>query len=216
MKKTVISLAFCTLFTSIAFSQSTSGLSIQAGGYFPMDNFGDVYETGLGGRAGIFFSLSKHFQLGITSGYTKFNFNTDELNKVLSGQENRDISIKIDAPLHIVPIMLSARYVFESSRLKPYFIGELGAHYVSMDLPTFTVGARIYDPDETASEIAVGFGAGLGFLLKLDRNLYFDINGKFNGNTLTITEFVASDSGGRFVERNITWISLNAGIYIPF
>jgi len=194
-------------------AQSSVGLSLQAGGFFPIGNFSNIYEAGLGGTATLYFNVDKNFEVGISGGYIKYNFNTSGLNKEASDQLGTAITIKIDAPLTIIPLMLSGRYIFESSRLKPYIIGELGAHYVSMDFPSFNIGNELIDLNETASDIVVGFGAGVGFLFKLDKGVYIDINGKINGNTLSVNEFQSSDSGDNFTERTATWLSVMAGIH---
>jgi hypothetical protein len=201
------------LVSNLMIAQSSMGLSFQAGGFFPVSSFSNIYENGLGGSVSLFFKTSRSFEIGISGGYTKYNYNTTGLNNEASDQLGTEIQISLDAPLTIIPVMLSGRYIFESSRVKPYIIGEIGAHYVQMDFPSFQLGNQTVDLGGTPSDIVVGFGAGLGFLLKLERGLYIDINGKFNGNTLSVPEFQSSGNGNNIKERNATWISAKAGIY---
>lgn len=160
MKQLLSVLLLAVVFTGFINAQSKMAFGLQAGVAIPMGDFGDGYDMGFGGQGNFAYHISPMLDVTASVGYLTW-----------SGKE-------ADYTFSSVPVLVGARYYFGKDKFNPYVAGELGMHFVSVDIPTVTIGGFTFGG--SSSDSFFGFGAGAGFLYKMGPNLDLDVNAKFN------------------------------------
>lgn len=215
MKKLFSVLFLIGLLVSVSTAQSKFGIRIDGGVALPNGDFGDLYKTGFGGTAALSYELSESVELSANTGYLNFSFNDDYLNNLLK-ELGSNITVDVDAPLSIIPLMIGGRYYFSQSDFKPYAGALLGVHILSISAQSVIMGYQKFDIQKEATETKMAWGVGIGFLYKIGNKLHLNVDAKLNGNSMETTQSRSYDSGNSYVEESssstTTFITITAGL----
>jgi opacity protein-like surface antigen len=143
-------------------AQSKMALGINAGIALPMGDFGDNYDMGFGGNALFVYHASPNADVTFTAGYLTW-----------SGKDSNDVTFSS------IPVMVGGKYLFGKDKLHGYVNGELGAHFVTVDLPEYEILGETYGGG-SESDTYFGWGAGAGVLYQIGHNMDLDFNVKYN------------------------------------
>lgn len=134
----------------------------------PTGDFGDVYNTGVGGNLTFAYSLYPYLILTGSLGY--INWSGDE---GLYGGFGGDADYSVSS----VPFLVGARYVFPtSSSFRPYLLGEIGLHFMSYSSEGSYYGYS-YDASASSTEFALGLGGG--FMYPFSAAWSLDVNARY-------------------------------------
>ncbi len=154
MKKLIICLMI--LSSSYCFGQIEYSVELSPGLFFPNSH---NFKLGIGALASFNVQPTEHFLFAISSGYTTWGYN--------SGNEYNT---------RVVPIILSARYKFNSDGLSPYISGEYHYLFGHVDYIKYKYGIVELNPTMITENVEeFGFGIGAGVLVPLNYNLGLDI-----------------------------------------
>lgn len=162
MKKLILVL-FITVF-AVSFVQAQGKIAIGANGgvFLPMGDFGDGYDMGFGGNAIFVYHLQPNLDITGSAGYQTW-----------SGKN-------ADYTFSSIPVLAGIRYFFGKGKFLPYVNGELGMHFVTVDVPAIVIPGFGTVGGGSSSDSFFGFGAGGGFLYEIGNKLNLDVNAKFN------------------------------------
>ena len=161
MKKFLAVLFVVFLFAGFINAQGKMALGFNAGIALPMGDFGDGYDMGFGGNALFVYHASPNADVTFTAGYLTW-----------SGKDSSDVTFSS------IPVMVGGKYLFGKGKFNPYVVGELGAHFVTVDLPEYEFLGETYGG--STSETYFGWGAGAGFLYQIGNNMDLDVNARYN------------------------------------
>jgi opacity protein-like surface antigen len=137
---------------------------------FPTGNFGDAYNTGVGGNLTFAYSLNPNVILTGSIGYIHWGGDNN-----LGGLD--DFEGNGDFSMSSVPVLVGARYMFPtSSAFAPYVLGEIGLHFMSSSAEYSYLGYS-YDASASSTEFALGLGGG--FMYPVSASLTLDVNGRY-------------------------------------
>ena len=162
MKK-VLSVLFVVFFVAgFINAQGKMALGFNAGIAFPMGDFGDGFDMGFGGSAIFAYHASPNADVTVSAGYLTW-----------SGKDESNVTFSS------IPVMVGGKYLFGKGKFHPYVAGELGAHFVSVDLPEYVIEGITFGGG-SSSDTYFGWGAGAGFLYQIGNNMDLDFNAKYN------------------------------------
>ena len=161
MKKILSVLLVVFLVAGFINAQGKMALGFNAGIALPMGDFADGYDMGFGGNALFAYRVSPNADVTFSAGYLTW-----------SGKE-------ADYTFSSIPVMAGGKYLFGKGKFLPYINGELGAHFVTVDIPGFEFEGETYGGG-SASDTYFGWGAGAGFLYQIGNNMNLDFNAKYN------------------------------------
>ncbi len=118
------------------------------------------YNTGFGANGTFFYGINKNIDLTGTVGYVTW------------GSDIADVS------LSTIPVLIGGRYSFAvEGTITPYVAAELGLHFLTFKMPSYTYFGTTYGGNESSSEFGLGIGGGayinLGSLT-IDGNLEYN------------------------------------------
>lgn len=126
----------------------------------PIGDWSDFASTGIGGTARFEYAFNKQIVGMVTAGYISFG-----------GQSVGGFEYSYSA----IPFLPGVKYYFQPGL---YGMAELGLHFFSIDLPTYSFGGfTTGGGSATNSEFSLALGAG--YETKVSDNLYLDANVKF-------------------------------------
>jgi hypothetical protein len=161
MKKVLSVLVGVFLVAGFINAQGKMALGLNAGIALPMGDFADGYDMGFGGNAIFVYHASPNADVTFTAGYLTW-----------SGKDSGDVTFSS------IPVMVGGKYIFGKGKFLPYINGELGVHFVTVDLPEYEILGETYGG--SASDTYFGWGAGAGFLYQIGNNMNLDVNAKYN------------------------------------
>lgn len=166
------------------------GISAKGGTYIPVGEFSNNYTTGIGGEVTFSYRTSPNFEFGITTGYSHYNADEDELMKwVYEAYEewidNNTINAKIDveAPLNFIPLVFNIKYLFGNKKFKQYFFFEGGIYFYDLTtkgLIEIANGPTINILETVEKESSTMMGIGGGIQYKITKKLFFDFSAKWS------------------------------------
>ena len=162
MKQLLSFLLIAVLFTGFTNAQGKIAVGVQGGIALPMGDFGDGYKMGFGGTGTFAYHVNPMLDVTASAGYLTW-----------SGKD-------ADFTFSSIPVLVGARYYFGQGKFHPYVAGELGMHFVSFEIPSYTIPGFGTFGGGSVSESYFGFGAGAGFLYQLSPKLDLDVNAKFS------------------------------------
>ncbi len=151
-------LIFCLMIlsSSYCFGQIEYSVELSPGFFFPNSH---NYKLGIGALAAFNVQPSEHFIFSISSGYAAWGYN--------NGNEYNT---------QVVPIILSARYKFNSSSFSPYISGEYHYLFGEVDYIKYKYGIVELNPEKATENVEeFGFGLGAGLIIPFNFNLGMDI-----------------------------------------
>jgi hypothetical protein len=169
------------MFSSISYAQGRISVGVVGSANFGLGDFGNTYGTGYGGTAILLFSPSSVTDLTLSVGYNKWD--KDNLGFIT------------------IPLLAGFRYYYDLKAVKLYLPAFLGLHFTTEEMvrPTAVInGQMIGGNKESIPDNYFGFGIGLGALIPLSSNIYFDFSTTFNS--------VATS------ESNLNYIAINGGV----
>lgn len=164
MRKILSALLVAFLVAGFINAQGKMALGFNAGVALPMGDFGDGYDMGFGGNALFAYHANPNVDVTLSAGYLTW-----------SGKDALD-----GLNFNSIPVMVGAKYLFGKDKFHPYIAGELGVHFVSVDLPEYEFEGETFGGG-SSSDTYFGWGAGAGFLFQLGSNMDLDVNAKYNG-----------------------------------
>lgn len=163
MKKALSVLLVVFLVAGFINAQSKMALGFNAGIALPMGDFADGYDMGFGGNAIFVYHASPNADVTFTAGYLTW-----------SGKDSLD-----GFNFSSIPVMVGGKYLFGKDKFHPYIAGELGAHFVTADIPEIEILGETFGGG-SESDTYFGWGAGAGFLYQIGNNMNLDFNAKYN------------------------------------
>ncbi len=198
-------------------AQSGLGLNVNAGIASPGGDFGDVYNMGFGGNAGLTYDLNESIQLSASAGYYTFAFNNEFYSDLLK-EAGFNITVDVDAPISIIPLMVGGKYFFSVSDFKPYVSAIVGLHIISVSGNSVNLGGTNFDISQSATETKGAWGIGVGFLYKVAPKIFLNLDAKMNGNAAEVGTSTSFQTGNTTVETTssstTTFITVSAGVQI--
>jgi hypothetical protein len=173
MKKVFSVLLVVFLVTGFINAQSKYAIGFNGGIALPMGDFGDNYDMGFGGNALFVYHASPNADVTFTAGYLTWS----------SKEDSFDVSFSS------IPVMVGGKYLFGKDKFHGYVNGELGAHFVSVDLPEYEILGETFGGG-SATDTYFGWGAGAGVLYQIGHNIDLDLNAKYN---MIMSEGTSSD-----------------------
>lgn len=211
---------FVVLFLFIASlinAQSGLGLNVSAGIASPGGDFGDVYKMGFGGNAGLTYNLNESLQLSASGGYYTFAFNNEYFSDLLK-DAGFNVTVDVDAPISIIPLMVGAKYFFSASDFKPYVSAIVGLHLMSVSSNSVNVGGLNYNVSKSATETKGAWGVGLGFLYKIAPKVFLNVDAKMNGNSAEVGTSSSFQTGTTTTtstsSSTTTFVTVSAGVQL--
>jgi len=132
----------------------------QVGITLPLGDFGDAANLGFGLLGNFLYGLNTDIDLTGSIGY--FSWGSDIDNVSYSD----------------VPLLLGGRYYFNRGEFTPYGLAQLGIHFRSFDVASFSTQFGTFGGG-SVSDTEFGLSIGAGFLYDIG-NLKLDVNGGFN------------------------------------
>lgn len=157
MRKLMVIAMLATLVAAPALAAEYGGQKYyaQAQATFPMGDWGDFVSLGYGQGLGMIFSHNETTAFGLEASYLMFS--TEDI-------EGQDVSMSM------IPILALGHYHLTNS--SAYLLGGIGVAIGSTEIDFADSDA--FDVDESESELAIAFGAGIN----ATPNMFFE--GRFN------------------------------------
>jgi len=152
------------------------GLSANGGIAFPMSDFNDLYKSGLGLNTSLFYTIDETTELGFVIGYFSWSFDNENFNRLVS-EAGIPGSYEIDAPIHMLPLLIQVKFILPRDDFKPYFLLEGGIYYTNVQLSgKFTSADTLITFDEpTVRSSEAGMSFAVGTEIPSSEHLEFDI-----------------------------------------
>jgi opacity protein-like surface antigen len=212
------------MFASALFAQI--GVSFKGGVQIPVGEFSNSYTSGIGGEITFIYRTNPSFEFGILTGYSQYTADEGVLKDRLSQditldleQSNIDAIIDVEAPLSVVPIAFSIKYLFRNKYVKPYFFFEGGIFFYNLttNANIKVVNGSTIEVEETIQKdnsTMLGIGGGLQY--KLSKKLFLDFSAKWN--IMNNVKIVESDSKETFkgVDKTVQSIAIIGGLCYYF
>jgi opacity protein-like surface antigen len=225
MKNIKYYIFIAVIFLSISVNAQL-GVSLKGGGYIPVGEFTNNYNSGFGGEVTFSYRSNPRFEIGITTGYSHYGADEDVLKAKLLDvieddldQINIDATIDIEAPLNIYPLALNIKYIFGNKKVKPYFFFEGGVFFYDLTIKghiKIKNGPIIDIPETVQQKNSTMLGIGGGMQFRLSKRLFFDVAAKWSiMNNINLVE-ADVDEKLRGVDKTVQTIALLGGLSYYF
>ncbi len=161
---TIALFAALTFAASPAMAQGNVALGAGLDAAFPMGDFGDVANTGIGGVVGLEYGLSPNFNLLANFGFTSWGA--------------KDNIINLDVNWSAIPVQFGGKF-YPMPLANRFYVGAMaGFHRFSLDVP-------FYDPYSgitttiSASETKFGFAPMVGYEVGLGPTVLLDLGARY-------------------------------------
>jgi hypothetical protein len=227
MKPLLAALCLITLTTSALAQNDDSrirkpgkfGISVKGGPAFPVGEFEDLFKLGFTGFVDVPYNLSRDFQVYLGFGYSGFNVDNGKLALKLA-EQGKEGTTNIDAPYHVVPVVLGINYSYQYQSFVSYLTISLGMYFQTLE-PSGTatidgVTTTIEPSTESWSQGAYSIGVG-GLVPIGNEGWAVDINVKFNSVVDYDKRVLVATGGGNDIStRAIRYISTLVGLSYTF
>ncbi len=222
MKK--LSILFFVFVSNIIFAQFS--VSTQGGAYFPVGEFSDTYKSaGYGGEVTFNFITNSSMEIGITAGYSRFEADEDALKdllyKELTGTGSKEdplITLNLEAPVQIYPLVLSFKYLFKGRKWKPYFTFDAGMFFYDLTPKgSLVIGDQVYQlPAEVEKENSTMLAFGFGTKYKLSKKWF--LVGTFKWSIMNNIRKLEADVDEKLksIDKTVQTLGLLVGISYSF
>lgn len=223
-----------TLFTIIIFSiislptfaqKSNFAVGINAGVGVPTGDFSNLYNTGFAGDVHLLYHLGNQAIFFFSAGYNTYGFNTDDFNNRVE-EANIPWRFELETDFKIIPVLLGVKWLIAHGKSSSLYASLMGGIYnyefkfKATAFPTINPGipAQQIDVSENGNETMLGLG--LGYLIRLSKHWYVDMNGNYNfiTNAFTVNEPVNPEDPDAVygVKGTLQYVSLFLGINYRF
>ncbi|MCF8242015.1 MAG: outer membrane beta-barrel protein [Melioribacteraceae bacterium] len=155
----------------------------------PGGMFGELYSTGFGGTANLYYRLSSSFDLFLSTGFLTTTTDNGYFERKIDEIYGYKITIDNTAYFSIIPLQLGINFYAASGKYKPYLTFQYGLYYViednmSLDITT----GQTVDISKERTEAVSGYGIGAGLLIDMNKNMSINISALYNGNSYELKE----------------------------
>lgn len=164
MRRVMIFAGISLLILAFSMNAGAAAPSIYAGvGYaMPMGDFGDAYNGGIGGTAGVGFLINPKFEVGGRLAYSVFG------SKANGGPDFKSLEIMGDG-----------RYIFpkgsSDSKFEPFITAGLGFVNSKVSETSYEILGHTYTTGGGSNtDFAINFGAGFDYLLSPTMKLFVE------------------------------------------
>jgi hypothetical protein len=227
MKSLLVTLFVVTLTTS-ALAQNDDmnirkpgkfGITVKGGPAFPVGEFGDMFKVGFTGFIDVPYNLSKVFQVYLGVGYSSFNVDNGKL-AIKIAEQGKTGTTNIEAPYHVVPVVLGINYSYQYQSFVSYLTICLGMYYQTLE-PSGTAtidGVTTTITPKTEKWAQGAYAIGIGGLIPIgDEGWAVDVNAKFNSVVDYDKHVLILTGGGNDIStRAIRYISALVGLSYTF
>ncbi len=217
MFKRIYILVMILTVASTLFAQSDYSLKFSGNMNIPSSNFGDLYQNGYGGEVAFFYNSSDSWDFGLGLGYSKWQFDNNYLNNLLSGT---GITAAADMPYSIFSIMAEADYFLTNGKFRPYLMVATGIHFAKVEANSVTVAGITFDLLDAENESVLGYKFGAGILYNISNSMGIDLQASYAGNALEFSQSTSSSTGTTTSTNSSNsttlYLSIGAGIRLNF
>ena len=195
------------------------GISMKGGPAFPTGEFEGLFKPGFTGFVEVPYNLSRDFQIYAGLGYSSFNEDDTKLDNILA-EQGKNGTTNIDAPYHVVPVVLGINYSYRYSSFLAYLTISAGMYYQTLE-PTGSVtidGVTTTLTPKTEKWSQGAYAIGIGGLIPIgDEGWAVDVNAKFNSVIDYDKKILITTGGGNDIStRAIRYISALVGLSYTF
>jgi len=195
------------------------GITVKGGPAFPVGEFGDLFKVGYTGFVDVPYNLSRDFKVYLGVGYSGFNVDNGKL-AVKIAEQGKTGTTDIDAPYHVVPVVLGINYSYQYQGFVSYLTISLGMYFQTLEKSgTATIdGVTTTLTPSTESWSQGAYSVGIGGLIPIGNDGWaVDINAKFNSVVDYDKRVLVVTGGGNDIStRAIRYISALAGLSYTF
>lgn len=154
--------------SNLIYGQADFGFTIKGGINFPISDFSNHYNAGIGGLGGVLYNINNTTRLEFTIGYNNWTLDLEALNQSVENSGSSTI-YDIEAPIKAVPILLNVKYFFTKIKtIHPYVILEGGIYKITREVygKFFDENGNqfTYKPStEKYNDGCLNFGAGVEY-----------------------------------------------------
>jgi hypothetical protein len=224
--KSITALFFFLIISFSVYAQKSNfAVGINAGVGVPVGDFSNFYNTGFGGDAHFYYHLGNQAIFSFTAGYNTYGFNIDEFNKRVE-EANLPWRFELETDFNIIPILLGVKWLIAQGKKSSLYVSLVGGiyHYEfkfkATAFPTVNPGILPREVDVSESGNETMLALGLGYLIKLGKHWYLDMNGSYNiiTNAFTVNEPVNPEDPDAVygVKGTLPYVSLLLGINYRF
>ncbi len=222
MKRTV--LFFLIIITADFFAQG--GVTAQGGAYFPVGEFSNTYKAaGYGGEITFNFIENSSMEIGLTTGYSRFEADEDALKNLLAEQLSQGgskdeplITLDLEAPVQIYPLALTIKYLLKGRKWKPFFAFDAGMFFYDLTPKgTLRIGDETFDlPAEVEKEHSTMLALSFGTKYKINRKFYLvgDVKWSIYNNIKKLEADV--DEKIKSIDKTVQTIGVLVGVNYNF
>ncbi|MDD5361200.1 MAG: outer membrane beta-barrel protein [Ignavibacteria bacterium] len=232
MKKILLSVCVVFLMSSNLFSQTPFSFGAKVGANIPIGTFSDVYKSGVSGEVVLYYSTPLPvLDLSLTVGYDGFKYKNDYFTNQIS-TNFPGVTVDNFSPSWTatdIPIMVGAKVKLPFVSMGPYFTGEVGIHFLSLNdrFMAGQINVSSSNPmhintvgySESKSVAGFGFALGAGLEIPLVPKIGIDIALKYNyaTNTYANSYTIFRNNNEQFTTlelKNISYITAKAGVIV--
>jgi opacity protein-like surface antigen len=188
--------AMLLLLTTLAFGNSPFSVGVAVGAAVPNDEFSELYQTGYGGLATFAYAMNPGVALTVASGMFRWNVDNGAINDRIQDPPVT-VSIAMEAPLTMYPLVIGVAYYPAVSTIKPYFHLTGGIYFLNLQTSGTITVQDIPIPLEprTKNWSEFGLSVGVGVDVPLGKRISLNADAKYNSVNLTdITLLDENDS----------------------
>ncbi len=221
MKKTIL---FFLVFAISTFAQI--GITAQGGAYFPVGEFSEIYKTlGYGGEISFNFITKPEFEIGVTTGYSRFEADENALKERLAeiieaenGKGDQLIKLELEAPVEIYPLVLTIKYYLKGRKWKPFFAFDAGIFFYDLKPHgKLIIGDDTFNlPSEVEKESSTMLALNAGTKYKLSRKVF--LTGGVKWSILNNIKKLEADVEEKIksIDKTVQTVSVLLGIQYNF
>ena len=216
--------AMMICYCSASFGQTDFAVGLTGGIKIPVGQFNEFYGAGYGGTAQLLYNVSSDFLVMVSVGYNRWNVDENAVNNK-ANEENLNARFELDSHFRTIPFFIGVRYYLAHGKNRPFFSLKFGGYSYEFKLAgtiVNTVGTdipKIPIPDTKYTGTESALSIGFGYLHKISKHLYFELNSKYNimTNAFSINkpdEIYNPDKPTSIygVKGTLNFISISAGI----
>jgi len=188
MKNVLKTVAILIILATALSAQSNIKINVMGDLNMPTGDMEGLFEIGYGASAGIAYKLSESWDLGVSSGYAKWEVKNDYYSKLASDAMGKTVNVEVDMPYTAIPVMLDVYYYFSRKNFQPYLLFSLGAHFTKAETNTIEIDGKKVIFDKSESNTVGGYKFGGGFLYNLSSTIAINLSASMVGNGLEIEQ----------------------------
>jgi hypothetical protein len=201
MRRSLFFLALTFLFITPAAAQTTYGTDANLIIAIPTANFGNYFNTGLGGELAFFWNTEEYLRVSVVLGYLYWPINKDAVSRYYNEVGGAG-TLTPEGGTGAFPFLVGVKIMSPKPGVKPYAMAEGGIYlYTSRVSGTYVFdGTTQPYPEESSSHSEPAFNLGFGVLFPIDTEISADLHMRYhivrnstyanynpNGNSATVT-----------------------------